>query len=146
MVSISKSNRILLINLFEWAKTTLVFWRVQQACAIFTKTNFYFEGTISYEECLKSAMYVVNPQFHALYFLSYLLAMVGVFLFSARVTSPPPAPQALPQLVNDSVQSQDNVSMWVVSFWSRISFWSFLDPGAVWLGVIYHSWTWQMGA
>ncbi|XP_063826425.1 solute carrier family 35 member F1-like [Ostrinia nubilalis] len=60
---------------------------------------------------LIAGMYIFQFKFHALYFLSYFLAMVGVFLFSSRVTSPPPPPPALPQLVNDSVQSQDNVSM-----------------------------------
>lgn len=61
---------------------------------------------------LIAGMYIFQFKFHALYFLSYMLAMVGVFLFSARPTqSPPPEPDRLPQLVNDSVQSQDNVSM-----------------------------------
>ncbi|XP_059057353.1 solute carrier family 35 member F1-like [Achroia grisella] len=64
---------------------------------------------------LIAGMYIFQFKFHALYFLSYLLAMVGVFLFSARPSTPPqPLPQQperLPQLVNDSVQSQDNVSM-----------------------------------
>ncbi|XP_026748976.2 solute carrier family 35 member F1-like [Galleria mellonella] len=63
---------------------------------------------------LIAGMYIFQFKFHALYFLSYLLAMVGVFLFSARPTTPPPPlqqPERLPQLVNDSVQSQDNVSM-----------------------------------
>ncbi|CAH2084557.1 unnamed protein product [Euphydryas editha] len=59
---------------------------------------------------LIAGMYIFQFKFHALYFLSYILAMVGVFLFSARPTSIPPAP-VLPQLINDSVQSQDNVSM-----------------------------------
>ncbi|XP_045769352.1 solute carrier family 35 member F1-like [Maniola jurtina] len=59
---------------------------------------------------LIAGMYIFQFKFHALYFLSYLLAMVGVFLFSARSTAPP-APPVLPQLINDSVQSQDNVSM-----------------------------------
>ncbi|XP_038214137.1 solute carrier family 35 member F1-like [Zerene cesonia] len=59
---------------------------------------------------LIAGMFIFQFKFHALYFLSYLLAMVGVFLFSSRPTRPPPAP-VLPQLVNDSVQSQDNVSM-----------------------------------
>ncbi|KPI95831.1 hypothetical protein RR46_11544 [Papilio xuthus] len=49
--------------------------------------------------------------FHALYFLSYLLAMVGVFLFCSRSTKPPPSPEALPQIVNDAVRSQDNLSL-----------------------------------
>lgn len=61
---------------------------------------------------LIAGMYIFQFKFHALYFLSYMLAMVGVFLFSARPTrQPPPQPDRLPQLVNDSVQSQDNVSM-----------------------------------
>ncbi|XP_047531084.1 solute carrier family 35 member F1-like [Vanessa atalanta] len=59
---------------------------------------------------LIAGMYIFQFKFHALYFLSYLLAMVGVFLFSSRATCPPPAP-ILPQLIHDSVQSQDNVSM-----------------------------------
>ncbi|XP_049872587.1 solute carrier family 35 member F1-like [Pectinophora gossypiella] len=58
-----------------------------------------------------AGMFIFQFKFHALYFLSYLLALVGVFLFSARVTSAPAPPPRLPQLVNDSVQSQDNVSM-----------------------------------
>ncbi|KAF9794374.1 hypothetical protein SFRURICE_014594 [Spodoptera frugiperda] len=61
---------------------------------------------------LIAGMYIFQFKFHALYFLSYTLAMVGVFLFSSRPTrQPPPQPDRLPQLVNDSVQSQDNVSM-----------------------------------
>ncbi|KAL4716151.1 hypothetical protein ACJJTC_013928 [Scirpophaga incertulas] len=60
---------------------------------------------------LIAGMYIFQFKFHALYFLSYILAMVGVFLFSGRSTSPPSPPESLPQLVNDSVQSQDNVSM-----------------------------------
>ncbi|KAM3958454.1 solute carrier family 35 member F1 [Aphomia sociella] len=62
---------------------------------------------------LIAGMYIFQFKFHALYFLSYLLAMVGVFLFSARPTAVPPPPQQerLPQLINESVQSQDNVSM-----------------------------------
>ncbi|XP_026319141.1 solute carrier family 35 member F1-like [Hyposmocoma kahamanoa] len=58
-----------------------------------------------------AGMFIFQFKFHALYFLSYLLAMVGVFLFSARPTAPPPQPPRLPQLVHDSVQTQDNVSM-----------------------------------
>lgn len=60
-----------------------------------------------------AGMYIFQFKFHGLYFLSYLLAMVGVFLFSSRSTSTPEQtpPERLPQLVNDSVQSQDNVSM-----------------------------------
>ncbi|GBP28451.1 Solute carrier family 35 member F1 [Eumeta japonica] len=67
---------------------------------------------------LIAGMYIFQFKFHALYLLSYLLAMVGVFLFSGRPrTSPPqeilpePRPEALPQIVNDAVNSQDNVSM-----------------------------------
>ncbi|KAJ2951157.1 hypothetical protein O0L34_g5549 [Tuta absoluta] len=63
-----------------------------------------------------AGMYIFQFKFHALYFLSYWLAMVGVFLFASRPTRPAPLsprspPARLPQLVNDSVQSQDNVSM-----------------------------------
>ncbi|XP_045523471.1 solute carrier family 35 member F1-like [Pieris brassicae] len=60
---------------------------------------------------LIAGMFIFQFKFHALYFLSYLLAMLGVFLFSSRTTRLPPPPALLPQLVNDSVQSQDNVSM-----------------------------------
>ncbi|KAJ0183427.1 hypothetical protein K1T71_001403 [Dendrolimus kikuchii] len=61
---------------------------------------------------LIAGMFIFQFKFHGLYFLSYFLAMVGVFLFSSRPTTPtPPQPDRLPQLVNDSVQSQDNVSM-----------------------------------
>ncbi|XP_068633965.1 solute carrier family 35 member F2-like [Battus philenor] len=60
---------------------------------------------------LIAGMYIFQFKFHALYFLSYLLAMVGVFLFSARSTRPPPPQEVLPQLVNDTVRSQDNVSL-----------------------------------
>ncbi|CAK1555221.1 unnamed protein product [Leptosia nina] len=60
---------------------------------------------------LIAGMFIFQFKFHALYFLSYLLAMVGVFLFSSRATSVPPVPALLPQLVNDTVHSQDNVSM-----------------------------------
>ncbi|KOB71419.1 putative Solute carrier family 35 member F1 [Operophtera brumata] len=49
---------------------------------------------------LIAGMFIFQFKFHALYFLSYLLAVVGVFLFSARDTMPPPPLQtdALPQL------------------------------------------------
>ncbi|XP_053604504.1 solute carrier family 35 member F1-like [Plodia interpunctella] len=56
---------------------------------------------------LIAGMYIFQFKFHALYFLSYFLALVGVFLFSAR----PSAARALPQLVSDAAQSHDNVSM-----------------------------------
>ncbi|XP_047990449.1 solute carrier family 35 member F1-like [Leguminivora glycinivorella] len=59
---------------------------------------------------LIAGMFIFQFKFHALYFLSYLLAMVGVFLFSSRRTTPGEAVQ-LPQVVHDAVQSQDNVSM-----------------------------------
>ncbi|XP_013173271.1 PREDICTED: solute carrier family 35 member F2-like [Papilio xuthus] len=60
---------------------------------------------------LIAGMYIFQFKFHALYFLSYLLAMVGVFLFCSRSTKPPPSPEALPQIVNDAVRSQDNLSL-----------------------------------
>ncbi|XP_013194928.2 solute carrier family 35 member F1-like [Amyelois transitella] len=61
---------------------------------------------------LIAGMYIFQFKFHALYFLSYLLAMVGVFLFSSRARAPPAAPpERLPQLVSDAVHSHDNVSM-----------------------------------
>ncbi|CAH2047770.1 unnamed protein product, partial [Iphiclides podalirius] len=56
-------------------------------------------------------MYIFQFKFHALYFLSFFLAMVGVFLFSARSTRPLMHPEVLPQHVNDTTQSQDNVSL-----------------------------------
>ncbi|XP_041980292.1 solute carrier family 35 member F1-like [Aricia agestis] len=59
---------------------------------------------------LIAGMHIFQFKFHALYFLSYALAMIGVFLFSSRPTSTPPTP-VLPQIINDSVQTQDNVSM-----------------------------------
>ncbi|CAK1585586.1 unnamed protein product [Parnassius mnemosyne] len=60
---------------------------------------------------LIAGMYIFQFKFHALYFLSYLLAMIGVFLFTARSTRPPSCPEVLPQLVNNAVHSQDNVSL-----------------------------------
>ncbi|CAG9562624.1 unnamed protein product [Danaus chrysippus] len=57
---------------------------------------------------LIAGMFIFQFKFHALYFLSYFLAMVGVFLFSARRTS---NPVVIPQIIHDSVQTQDNVSM-----------------------------------
>ncbi|XP_072932849.1 solute carrier family 35 member F2-like [Epargyreus clarus] len=55
---------------------------------------------------LIAGMYIFQFKFHALYFLSYLLAVVGVFLFSARAARPPPPAHH----AHDAPQP-DNVSM-----------------------------------
>ncbi|KAI8421879.1 hypothetical protein MSG28_009811 [Choristoneura fumiferana] len=62
---------------------------------------------------LIAGMYIFQFKFHALYFVSYMLAMVGVFLFASRRTAPAPAPAPAPQLVHDAVSHHvpDNVSM-----------------------------------
>ncbi|KAG6454299.1 hypothetical protein O3G_MSEX008614 [Manduca sexta] len=68
---------------------------------------------------LIAGMYIFQFKFHALYFLSYLLAVLGVFLFASRSThahAHAPVPHALPQLVHDAHDAhthhaQDNVSM-----------------------------------
>ncbi|CAG9134867.1 hypothetical protein JYU34_017635 [Plutella xylostella] len=61
---------------------------------------------------LIAGMFIFQFKFHGLYLVSFFLSMVGVFLFSSRVTSPPASPVAhLPNLVNETMPSQDNVSM-----------------------------------
>lgn len=118
---------------FNWYLDTLVqlgsYCTVQTVFQILTSFMLRDAGSIILHLSFLSAdyytliagMFIFQFKFHALYFLSFLLAMVGVFLFSARprtassevvsrAVSPPP--ESLPQLVNDSLHhTQDNVSM-----------------------------------